>query len=214
MKKAMATVLMLALIPLAGCARTGTETMGENTRDQASGTGASEPVVAVPASQPAGPADAASSVDIGEAKAKEIALAHAGLKEADVVFVRVHSDYDNGRREYELSFYSGNVEYDYDIDAASGEIRSADQDAEYHAPSRTASDAASSEDIGEAKAKEIALAHAGYAADGVRWLRAKRDHDDGRLEYEVEFHVANIEYSYEIDAASGTVLNYEAEQDD
>ncbi|MDR0382084.1 MAG: PepSY domain-containing protein, partial [Oscillospiraceae bacterium] len=56
--------------------------------------------------------------------------------------------------------------------------------------------------------------HAGYTADGVRRLRAERDYDDGRFEYEVEFYVGNIEYSYEIDAASGTVLHYEAEQDD
>jgi uncharacterized membrane protein YkoI len=154
--------------------------------------------------------------DIGEAKAKEIALTHAGLKESDVVFVRVHLDYDDRRREYEVEFYSGNIEYDYDIDAETGEIRSYDRDAEYYTPrGRPATTPPSTgTDIGEAKAKEIALAHAGYSANEVQWLFVERDFDDGRLEYEVEFYVGNIEYSYEIDAASGTVISYEAEQGD
>jgi uncharacterized membrane protein YkoI len=69
-------------------------------------------------------------------------------------------------------------------------------------------------DIGEAKAKEIALSHAGYTMNEVQRLKIERDYDDGRLEYEVEFYIGRMEYSYEIDAASGTVLSYEAEQDD
>jgi uncharacterized membrane protein YkoI len=71
----------------------------------------------------------------------------------------------------------------------------------------------SATDIGEATAKEIALNHAGYTADEAQWLKVERDYDDGRFEYEVEFYIGRIEYSYEIDAASGTVLSYEAEQD-
>ncbi|MDR0434465.1 MAG: PepSY domain-containing protein [Gracilibacteraceae bacterium] len=174
---------------------------------------ASTPATPAPTPPPAPAApNPAPAGDIGEVRAKEIALAHAGLKESDVVFVRVHLDYDDWRREYEVEFYSGNVEYDYDIDAATGDIRSFDRDAEYYLPP-SAGAAAGAGDIGEARAKEIALAHAGYAADGVIALRVKRDYDDGRLEYEVEFYVGNIEYNYEIDAATGTVLNYEAEQD-
>ena len=65
---------------------------------------------------------AAASGRIDEAGAKEIALAHAGLKESDVDFIRVRLDYDDRRQEYEVEFYRGNVEYDYDIDALTGEI--------------------------------------------------------------------------------------------
>jgi uncharacterized membrane protein YkoI len=78
------------------------------------------------------------------------------------------------------------------------------------APTETAPSAA---DIGEARAKEIALGHAGYTAEEVQRLRVERDYDDGRFEYEVEFFIGRTEYSYEIDAASGAVLSYEAEQD-
>ncbi|MDR2493114.1 MAG: PepSY domain-containing protein [Coriobacteriales bacterium] len=167
-----------------------------------------------PAPAPAPAHSPALSSDIGEARAREIALAHAGLNESDVVFVRVQLDSDDGQREYEVEFYSGNIEYDYDINAVTGEIRSYDRDAEYHSPSQAKPQPANTADIGEAKAQQIALSHAGYAASDVRGLRTERDHDDGRLEYDVEFYVGTIEYSYEIDAENGKVVNYEAEQRD
>ncbi len=59
---------------------------------------------------------------IGVDRAKEIALNHAGLNESDVQFVKAKQDYDDGRAEYEIEFYAGRTEYDYTIDAVSGEI--------------------------------------------------------------------------------------------
>ena len=215
------------------------------------------------ANSPAGGAD---SNVIGEAKAKSIALKHAKVKEGNVTFVHTDLDYDDGRQEYNVEFYSGNVEYDYEIDAVTGKILSYDRDAEYYVPAKAPAPAAkapapaakapapavkapapaakaptpavkapapatkapapapasppasnstaSSPDIGEAKAKKIALAHAGYSESKVRRLIVGRDYDNGKLEYEVEFYVGNIEYNYEIDAASGNIIDYEAEQDD
>jgi uncharacterized membrane protein YkoI len=149
-------------------------------------------------------------------KAKEIALQHAGLKASDVTFVRAQLDWDDGRQEYEVEFYSGNVEYDYDIDAETGEILSYDRDAEFYKPKSAAAKAtqAPGKVIGEAKAKSVALQHAGFKENEVSRLTAEYDWDDGRAEYDVEFNVGQIEYSYEIDAASGKVLSYEAEKDD
>ena len=57
---------------------------------------------------------------IGEAEAKRIALADAGLTEAQVTFVKAKLDRDDGRYEYELKFYAGNTEYKYEVDATSG----------------------------------------------------------------------------------------------
>ena len=67
---------------------------------------------------------------IGESRAKEIALNDAGVKESNAVFLKVRLDWDDGRAEYEVEFYSGNAEYDYDIDAITGAIRSSDRDLE------------------------------------------------------------------------------------
>jgi uncharacterized membrane protein YkoI len=151
---------------------------------------------------------------IGEARAKEIALAHAGLKESEVNFVRVHLDYDNGRQEYEVEFYSDNVEYDYDIDALTGEIMSYDSDTEYYTSPHGNNTFPYAETIGIDRAKNIVLTHAGFTENEVYRLRVEFDYDDGRAEYDVEFNVGQIEYGYEIDAVNGNILSYEAEKDD
>ncbi|MBQ6885347.1 MAG: PepSY domain-containing protein [Clostridia bacterium] len=59
--------------------------------------------------------------------ARDAALKHAGLDESQVSDVDVDLDRDNGKLIYEVDFNSGNTEYDYDIDAESGAVISADK---------------------------------------------------------------------------------------
>lgn len=152
----------------------------------------------------------AASGDIGSEKAKSIALNHAGVTSSTAKFVKVERDRDDGRLLYEVEFYAGNKEYDYEILAADGTILSYDADIEgYRIPSSTSS--SSSGYISVERAKEIALQHAGLSSSGVNFDKAEFDHDDGRAEYEIEFHHNFREYEYTIDAASGTIL--EAERD-
>ena len=56
---------------------------------------------------------------IGVDRAKSIALGHAGVS---VSFSKAKLDDDDGRGVYEIEFYVGNTEYDYEIDAHSGAI--------------------------------------------------------------------------------------------
>ena len=152
----------------------------------------------------------AASGDIGSEKAKSIALNHAGVTSSTAKFVKVERDRDDGRLLYEVEFYAGNKEYDYEILASDGTILSYDADIEgYRIPSSTST--SSSGYIGVERAKEIALQHAGLSSSGVNFDKAEFDHDDGRAEYEIEFHHNFREYEYTIDAASGTIL--EAERD-
>ena len=147
---------------------------------------------------------------IGESRAKEIALNHAGISASDATFLRVQKDWDNGRMEYEVEFWSGTTEYDYDIDALTGEIRSYDRDIEgYNIPTQTQSGT----DIGQAKAESIALSDAGVSKSDTVFLQTWRDWDDGRVIYEVEFFAGSREYDYEIDAYTGAILSkdYDAE---
>lgn len=65
---------------------------------------------------------------IGEAKAKQIALNNAGLKEKDVSFVKTGLKFDDGRSIYDIEFYSGNTEYDFEIDTKTGKILDFDYD--------------------------------------------------------------------------------------
>ena len=150
-----------------------------------------------------------SSASITLEQAKAIALKDAGLTESQVTFIRAFQEYDDGRLEYEVEFYKDNVEYDYEIDAATGKILSRDYDAEgYYVPSTSTSASITLE-----QAKAIALKDAGLTESQVTFVRAKQDYDDGRLEYEVEFYKDNVEYDYEIDAATGKILSrdYDAE---
>ena len=65
---------------------------------------------------------------IGVDRAKEIALNHAQMNESDVQFAKAKLENDDGGVEYEIEFYSGRIEYDYTIDAVSGNIIEYDVD--------------------------------------------------------------------------------------
>jgi len=68
---------------------------------------------------------------IGENAAKQKALSHAGASEENVKFSRVELDGDMGRTVYEVEFYSGNMEYDYKIDAKTGDVIEYEADSEF-----------------------------------------------------------------------------------
>ena len=95
---------------------------------------------------------------IGEEAARKAALDHAGLAESEVTFIRSHLDWDDGRQVYDVEFYTSDyTEYDYEIDAATGEILSYDFDAEYYGGGSTASSGTA---ITEAEANdEVADVH-------------------------------------------------------
>lgn len=160
----------------------------------------------------------ASSIDsssglISAEKAKNIALEHAGLSASSVSFVKSELDQDDGRMVYEIEFYSGNKEYDYEVDATTGKILGYDFDAEsYDLPASQQGGSASGQ-ISAEKAKNIALQHAALSASSVSFIKAELDYDDGRAVYEIEFYSGNLEYNYEIDAVTGQVLEYDVDND-
>lgn len=80
------------------------------------------------------------------------------------------------------------------------------------APITSSGSASQSAYIGLEAAKEAALKHAGVSSSQVTFLEAEYDYDDGRMVYEVEFHVKGTEYDYEIDAQTGAVVKYKNEQ--
>ena len=158
----------------------------------------------------------AAQAQITEAQAKEIALKDAGLKEAEVTFVRSNIDYDDGVMEYEVEFFSGNTEYDYDIDATTGAIRARDFDCEFYAPTavNTTNTANAATGITQDQALEIALKHAGLSKADVSYVQVTQDFDDGMQQIDVKFFVGMTEYNYDIDANTGTIVDFDAEIDD
>ena len=98
----------------------------------------------------------AAETAISMSRAREIALANAGLTADDVVFVECELSRDDGRLEYEIEFIrrtgSSYTEYDYEIDANTGAIRGMDRDAEHFHGSQTAASVTAD------RARQIALA--------------------------------------------------------
>ena len=141
---------------------------------------------------------------VDEAKAQEIALAHAGIKAADATITKSKLDYDDGRQVYEIEWYANGAKYDYEIDAATGEIVNSGYEAQ------TVVGTGSSATVSEATAKQTALARVSGATekDIYEW---KLDYDDGRPEYEGKIIYGGTEYDFTIDAASGNITEWDAE---
>ena len=150
---------------------------------------------------------------IGEEAAKQAALAHAGKTADAVSFARCKLDFDGGRWTYEVEFYEGNTEYDYDIDAVTGDIISYDYDAEYYNPSSNGQTTAPGGSITAEQAKQIALQHAGVDEANTRRMEMDIDYDHGRTTYEFSWKVDWTEYEYEIDASTGSIISFSQEQD-
>lgn len=141
-------------------------------------------------------------------QAKQTALAHAGRKASEVTFTKAQKEFDDGQWTYEIEFVvqskNGCQEYDYDISVSGGKILSHDYDAESYTPKPQTSAAKTENEV-----RKIALAKVpGAKAEHCSlWL----DEDDGRLVYEGQIVYDQMEYEFEIDAYSGTVLEWEAE---
>ena len=170
---------------------------------------ASAPAAASPspsAGQTTGGQAAATAVT--EEQARETALSHAGLTADQVTFVRSKLDRDDGRLMYDVEFYTSDYkEYDYEIDASTGEILSYDYDAEGYSyqPNATPGTAITAE-----QARAIALAEVPGAAESDIY-EFETDRDDGRLEYEGKIIYNNTEYEFTIDGYSGAIRGWEVE---
>mgnify|MGYP001536068562 CR=1 FL=1 len=141
---------------------------------------------------------------VDEAKAQEIALAHAGIKAADATITKSKLDYDDGRQIYEIEWYANGAKYDYEIAVATGEIVNSGYEA------KNVVGTGNSATVSEAMAKQTALARVSGAAasDIYEW---KLDYDDGRPEYEGKIIYGGTEYEFTIDAASSNVTEWDAE---
>lgn len=143
---------------------------------------------------------------ISEEEAKKIALEHAGISEDGTTFIKTKLEMDDGAQEYEVEFYTQDIEYDYNIDAVSGDIRSYDNELE----NRTATvpeDGQTAVTIDEAKA--LALEKVPGADEAS--IRIKEDRDDDRSVYEGSILYENKEYEFEIDAATGQFNEWDAD---
>ncbi len=155
---------------------------------------------------------------ISAERAKEIALNDAGLKASAVESIKSELDKEGATYIYEIDFKSGKYEYEYDINAQNGSIvkknKEYDDDREENIPQMSSKPVVSENKISAAKAKEIALNHAGVKAADAKFIKAELDLDDGVYEYDIEFKAGNYEYDYTINAKDGKIIEFDKEIDD
>lgn len=158
-------------------------------------------------------AAAAQNAAISEDEAKAAALADANLTEEQVTFIKVQLDKSDRMQVYDVEFYTAEAEYEYEISAADGTVVEKDISG-FRVDTDQSNQNANSSDkyIGVDRAKQIAVEHAGLAETDVVFSKAKLENDDGRTEYEISFYSGNSEYEYTIDAASGTITEYDVEK--
>ena len=166
---------------------------------QTSGSAQAQTSAAAPAQNATG------TGTVDEAAAQKIALEHAGVKAADATITKSKLDYEDGHQVYDIEWYAGGAKYDYEIAADTGEIISfAYEEKTMGADSRSVM-------VSEADAKKTALDRVSGATDKdlYKW---KLDYDDGRPEYEGKIIYGGMEYEFTIDAATGSVMEWDAEK--
>ena len=160
----------------------------------------------------------APAMPIGKDAAAYAAEQYAGTAALDSVTAEVDSELDESPAHYEVELHTAWGEFEYLVDAYTGKVLSGQKDLLATAPAgdEAAKPTAPSggADIGHAKAKSIALNHAGVSENEAYDMEIELDDEDGTLVYEVEFKSGGMEYSYEINAATGAILTHETEIDD
>ena len=160
----------------------------------------------------------APAMPIGRDAAAYAAEQYAGTTALDSVTAEVDSELDESPAHYEVELHTAWGEFEYLVDAYTGKVLSGQKDLLATAPAgdEAAKPTAPSggADIGHAKAKSIALNHTGVSENEAYDMEIELDDEDGALVYEVEFKSGNMEYSYEINAATGAILKHETEIDD
>ena len=165
----------------------------------------------------------APAMPIGKDAAAYAAEQYAGTTALDSVTAEIDSELDESPAHYEVEVHAAWGECEYLVDADTGKVLSGQKDLlttastpnETTKPSDQKPDpSGTAQDIGYAKAKSIALNHAGVSENEAYDMDIELDDEDGILVYEVEFKSGGMEYSYEINAATGAILKHETELDD
>lgn len=159
----------------------------------------------------------APAMPIGKDKALDIAVkAFGNATSAQISYSEVDAELDETPAHYEVEIITqSGEEFEYKIDAYTGVILETKREAADG--TETPSGDSSFPTLGStnyAKVKAIILKYLGISENNIYDMNIKLEVEDGTLVYEVEFKSDHIEYSFKINAATGVVLEYEAERDD
>ena len=162
---------------------------------------------------------------ITEEEAKAIAFAHAQVDEVETKLLNIRLGTDDFQRYYDVEFYVGNAEYQYEINAETGRIDDFDVEglreqtylqteagpAEVQIEDQTGQNKVivAQANISEDEAAQIVLAKVPGASEANLWIKA--DLEDGLPVYEGKIIYDGMEYEFELDANDGTMRSWESE---
>ena len=172
---------------------------------------------------------------------KQMLLEMNNISPADCQHFSIKLEYDDSIASYEVEFVSGNVEYEYKINAVDGSILSYSHENsdDYTEPSVTVSTTTSANTdvettttitepvtepseqittsavkrIGKEEAVKTALNHAGVSDKENIKTETEFGFNNGVV-YNIEFEYNGYEYEYEINALTGEIVDFEKERDD
>lgn len=172
-------------------------------------------------------------IPIGKSAASLAVEEYAGTAALSSTTTDVDPELDENPPHYEVELKTAWGEFDYTVDAFTGQVLSGPKDVldlapggkgpepgntpdPQPAPAETLPPAAgtqppTAQDMGQDAAKQAALGHAGLTESQVTGWEIERDWDDGRLEYDIEFWCGAIEYDYTIDGHSCQVIKHQRE---
>ena len=142
---------------------------------------------------------------ISEERAKEIALAHAGVKEENLSGYSIKKDTEDGQKTYEIEFYVDNTKYEYEISRKDGEILKHETETKKTKEDRKRE----GRFISQSQAQKIVLNKVKGAKEAD--LSIQYETENGRAVYKGELTFGQAEYEFEIDAETGKVLSWEKE---
>jgi uncharacterized membrane protein YkoI len=140
---------------------------------------------------------------VGENAALNAALAHAGMENSKLIRCKSKSDWVDGTVIYDLYFTDGKRSGTYVLNARTGEILKYKVIEERH--DRSVADAV----IGEAKAKQIALAKDGLVDGNVSKYEMNLKKVDSGYVYDLNYICNGVRYIVQVAAEDGKILNFE-----
>ena len=152
--------------------------------------------------------------------AVKTALEDAKVAEGDAAVYKRLWAYSDNAEIYEIDFLiPGQVKYEYEISAKTGEILEndkenwdADDDREYKGLTAGKTPDAEKESKALAEAAETAFKDAGVTKDDVTIYKQGTDYENGKEVYVVEFlQEGKTKYEYEIATEDGSILFHEQE---
>ena len=145
---------------------------------------------------------------ISKAEAKNYLAKKINVEEQDIHFETIELEMD--KNQYEVEFYYNNHEYEAKIDAKNGNVIYTDfiKTTNNNDNNSNSNETTTQQEISLEEAKKIALDYAKLNESNLTLIKAREEHEDGTLIYEIEWHDNTYEYDFEV-SKTGTVLHFD-----